>query len=601
MRQVGRGVDSQGCARVLAAIVILSLTLGQATESRPPAPIPLPQIFFTDLDSGPNSGGEKAGGFSGAYVTLYGNFFGAFQGSSTVTWNRLNCLRVVGPSGTYQGWGSPHFWYQKIVVQLGPGCAPGTGNFVVTVNGRASNGIPFTVRSSGRLFFVSTKGSNSNNGSFTSPFASIVHCKNAMKAGDICYIEDGVTATKLDDFNATLQLESGGAVGSPIALVAYPGAKATLGNTGMSYGLRVPNIDVSASYVTVAGLFFNYSKIGMNPAHSGNWRVVANNFQCPTANGEDGCFTTNEVSWIKFLGNEATNIGVPAANKQQHAVYFSSDTDHVEAAWNYIHDNRSCRAIQFHSSPLHGGGSGDPTGHNQFDLSVHDNLIHDDPCDAINFATVDPSQGKVEAYNNVIYHVGIGPKPQGGDSGDYSCIYMAYITNTGPAGHGTVEIYNNTLYDCGSFSASYPNNGSFAINGGNSGLRIRIRNNILYQLGREPFGNGDGWSSSYVSGSNNLLFSTGRAAPPSFLTGAINANPLFLDLKLNNFHLQSASPARMTQTATATSNNDAATGGSRDHDGVLRPQGSWDIGAYQFFTGSDQRPNAVTNLRAIVR
>src|SRR5579859_1879781 len=78
-----------------------------------PAAAQIPRIFFSDLTSGPNRGGETVSGFSGAYVTLYGNFFGASQGASTVTWNGKNCLRVVGPVGTYGGWGSKYFWYQK--------------------------------------------------------------------------------------------------------------------------------------------------------------------------------------------------------------------------------------------------------------------------------------------------------------------------------------------------------------------------------------------------------------------------------------------------------------------------------------------------------
>jgi len=341
----------------------------------------------------------------------------------------------------------------------------------------------------------------------------------------------------------------------------------------------------------------------MNPTNSTNWRVVGNNFQCPTANGQNGCFTTHEINTIKFLGNEATNIGVVAAGKQQHGVYFSSDTNHVEAAWNYIHDNRSCRAMQFHSSPLGGGGATDPTGHNQFDLSVHDNVIHDDPCDGINFATVDPSQGKVEAYNNVIYHVGIGPAPSDGDSGDYSCIYMAYITNTGPVGGGTVEIYNNTLYDCGAHVASFPNNGSFMINGGAPSLLVKVRNNVLYQLGTEPFGNGGGWNSSYVSGSNNILHSTGTPTLPSFLTGNVTTDPLFLNLSLNNFHLQTGSPAKDAGITINSSNTYNSympwNGNPSDSDGVSRPQGtSYDVGAYEFFTGSGSRPNPPTNVSA---
>jgi hypothetical protein len=582
-----------------AALLFLSTLAGTQQQSQ----VPAPQIFFTDLDSAPNTGGESISGFSGAYITIYGDFFGRSQGTSTITWNGLNCLRVVGPTGTYNGWGTSRFWYQKIVVQLGPACAPGTGNLVVTVNGSASNGIPFTVRSNGSLWFVSTKGSDSNNGSFSSPFVSIPHCKTAMKAADVCYIGDGVTATTVDDFSASLQLQAGGTQGNPIAFVAYPGATAVLGSSSVGYGMRVPDIGVSANFVTVAGLSFSPSDHSLFPLNSTNWRVVANNFQCPKANGQDGCFTTAKMSFVKFLGNETSNTGVPAASKQQHAVYFSTDTNHVEAGWNYIHDNRSCRAIQFHSSPLNGGGASDPTGHNQFDLSVHDNLIHDDPCDGINFATVDPSQGKVEAYNNVIYHTGIGPNPQDGESGDYSCIYMAYITNTGPVGGGTVEIYNNTLYDCGSFTASFPNNGSLMLNGGEPSLLVRVRNNLMYQLGSEPFGNGPAWSSSYTSGSNNIMFSTSTAAPvpPSFLSGTTTTDPQFLDLGIKNLHLQSGSPAKdaaLTISSANTYNNYLPWNGkAQDYDGVVRPQGAaYDVGAYEFFTGGDQRPSPPTNL-----
>ncbi|HEY6349374.1 MAG TPA: choice-of-anchor Q domain-containing protein [Candidatus Angelobacter sp.] len=596
--QTERKRSAMGVAILLLMIAVLAGAGRVNAQTQPP------QIFFTDMDSGPNSGGESISGFAGAYVTLYGNFLGASQGSSTITWNGQNCLRVVGPTGSYNGWGSSYFWYQRIIVQLGSGCTAGSGNFVVTINGKASNGYPFTVRSTGKIFFVATAGKDTNAGTAASPFLTVPRCKSMLNAGDTCYIENGVVANTVDNFDATLELEKGGSAGSPIAFVAYPGATATLGSASITYGIRVPNISVSANYVTVAGLFFSPSQQGMNPTNSTNWRVVGNNFQCPTANGQDGCFTTNEISTIKYLGNEVTNVGVVAASKQQHAVYFSSDTNHVEAAWNYIHNNRSCRAMQFHSSPLGGGGANDPTGHNMFDLSVHDNLIHDDPCDGINFATVDPSQGKVEAYNNVIYHVGIGPSPQDGDSGDYSCIYMAYITNTGPVGGGTVEIYNNTLSDCGPHVASFANNGAFMINGGAPSLMAKIRNNVAYQLGSEPFGSGGGWNASLVSGSNNIFHSTGSVTAPTFTTGNLTSDPLFMNLSINNYQLQSGSPA-IDAGITINSGNTYLNfmpwnGNPSDNNGVSRPQGtSYDIGAFEFFTGSGSRPNPPTNISAV--
>ena len=41
----------------------------------------VPHIFYSDLESGPNTGGENN---SGAYVTVFGKNFGAIRGNSTV-------------------------------------------------------------------------------------------------------------------------------------------------------------------------------------------------------------------------------------------------------------------------------------------------------------------------------------------------------------------------------------------------------------------------------------------------------------------------------------------------------------------------------------
>jgi Big-like domain-containing protein len=616
---------------ILLLMLILVAGTGRIQAQTPP-----PQIFFTDLDSGPNSGGENVSGFSGAYVTLYGDFLGASQGGSAVTWNGLNCLRVVGPSGSYTGWGSSHFWYQEIVVQLGSACTPGAGSFVVTVNGAASNALPFTVRSTGKIYAVSTSGNDSNAGSFAAPFGTVIHCKDVLTPGDTCYVENGVAANTVDNFDAALALQGSGTAGNPIAIAAYPGATVTVGLSATNseyYGLRVPYIGVTSSYVTIAGLQFTPTQQAMDAAGnpgppvtlSTNWRVIANLFSCPDANGQAGCFNSHELSYLQFLGNEATgtssSLNSPA-NKEQHAVYFSSDTNHVVAAWNEIHDNNSCRAIQFFSSPLGGGGASDPTGASQYDLSVHDNLIYDDPCDGVNFATVDPSQGKVEAYNNLIYHVGTGPDQQGGDSGDFSCFYVAAETNTGKtAGTGTIEFYNNTLYDCGYWAANYPNNGVFMINSGEPGLLVRIRNNIMYQIGAssesashngnsaEPFGNaptvdGGAWISATVSGSNNILFSIAGAALPSFLSNTVNSDPLFLDLSTPNFHLQSTSPAigaGIAITSGDTYDNYAPWNGNppTDLDGIVRPSPP-SIGAYEFSSGgSSTSPTGTTTTLTV--
>src|ERR1700741_843560 len=141
---------------LLLAVLLFGGASALRAQNQPPA------LLFSDLDSAPNSGGESVNGVSGAYVTLYGNFLGSSQGTSTVPWNGLNCLRVLPPTGSYTGWGMAHLWFQEIVVQISSTCTPGTGNFVVTTANGSSNGLPFTVRSSANIYCISTTGNDSN-------------------------------------------------------------------------------------------------------------------------------------------------------------------------------------------------------------------------------------------------------------------------------------------------------------------------------------------------------------------------------------------------------------------------------------------------------
>ena len=71
---------------------------------------PQPQIFFSDLESGPNTGGQNG---NGAFVTIWGKGFGATQNTSTIT---------VG-GGTVAAY--PIWSDGKITFQLGAGAATG--------------------------------------------------------------------------------------------------------------------------------------------------------------------------------------------------------------------------------------------------------------------------------------------------------------------------------------------------------------------------------------------------------------------------------------------------------------------------------------------
>ncbi|HEX4605442.1 MAG TPA: choice-of-anchor Q domain-containing protein, partial [Candidatus Angelobacter sp.] len=399
-----------------------------------------------------------------------------------------------------------------------------------------------------------------------------------------------------DSFTAYVSMDRDGGGNSgkpdaPKALVAYPGARATIGKAhGLEYGIRTPNIPAREDWWVISQLHIIGGRQAIDMGGTG-WKIVGNDIECPGADGQVGCVETSGASRIRFYGNEVHNAGTPpTSSKFYHAVYFSTDSNHIDVGWNHIHDNFTCRAIQFHSSPLcqPGCGASDETGRNQYDLHVHDNLIHGDNCNGINFATVDPSRGAVEAYNNVIYHVGLmDPKSEGGA---FSCIYVAGITNHGRAGTGTVEVFNNTLFDCGANHSrnSDGSRGAFSVGGGPSQLTMRLRNNIVQQLPGETYIDG---VKAQISGEKNLWFGAGNG--PAETQGNINADPQFVSLPTNalqsdalrgfDFHLRGSSPARDAGTAVVPGNPFVpGSTQARDKDGVPRPQGkAFTLGAYE--------------------
>src|SRR5579863_8200928 len=131
------------------AWLILLLSAAQAFADSP-------HIFYSDLESGPNNGGQAD---AGAFVTIYGINFGKDRGSSTVT---LGGKAVA----SYAVWTD-----SKIAFQPGRGAQ--TGDIVVHVGGQASNGIPFTVRA-GKIYYVAKSGSDHGSGAFNSPWRTVV-------------------------------------------------------------------------------------------------------------------------------------------------------------------------------------------------------------------------------------------------------------------------------------------------------------------------------------------------------------------------------------------------------------------------------------------
>jgi len=503
-----------------------------------------PRVFFTDLASGPKSGGQNN---AGAFVTIYGRNFGAMRGTASVSVGG-------GPAASYTFWSDT-----KVTVQLG--AAAVTGNIVVTTPSGASNGAPFTVRS-GNIYFVATSGSDNNSGKYSSPWQTLMHARDTMQPGDITYAMNGVAQTADDGsgWNTSLLLSSGGTAATPMAFVVYPQATATIGSaTGPPTGVRsAPRGGSYPNYWVFAGFTVRGQGAAMALWGSTGWRIIANDFSCPSGNGAGACMDTVESSSLAFYGNNVHDTGVANASALYHGVYFGTDSNRLDIGWNTIANVHGCRGIQIHSTPQ----SGEPTsGQNQYDIKVHDNTIHDTQCDGVILDTIDPSKGPIAVYNNVIYNAGEGPdNPE--RSGGWSCIYVPASTEYGPKGSGVVDIYNNTLYACGTFTSPPYGNANSAIvyGGGNAAIYIRIRNNIVYQAATSLFPSGvpylviwnpstravcpDTGNCSWIHGSTNLFYGSGASPRNTNITGSVDADPKFAGLSQWNFHLQSNSPAR---------------------------------------------------------
>jgi hypothetical protein len=547
--------------RTKLLIAICLLAISRAAMPQKPAPV----LFFTDLISGPNIGGQDVGGYAGAYVTLYGNFFGESRGESSVTLGRSNCLRVVS-------WGTPWMWYQKLVVQLGRECA--SGDLIVTVNGVASNSLPFSV-SGGHIYFVSTAGSDSRNGSFSSPWKTLQHARSKMKDGDITYAEDGITANADDGegWGAAYTLRAawcgkGSEDVAPRALIAYPGARVTLGNVTKTMSIRVAG-DGCPGHLVFAGLALRGLDVavditGPNPPILRGLRFVGNDVSCPNGNNQTGCLVGGFTDGVTILGNHihdvGTNLDPRKVTNLYHAVYFGS-TNHLELGWNTIANVYGCRGIQIYAS-----GS-----ILQYGIRIHHDLIHDTQCDGIALYTVDPKLGPVEVYNNVIYNAGKGP--QSGDGGDWACLLVTGDNH--PTG-GSVKVYSNTMYNCGSFAhPPYPSVGGI-IAGGPAGF-VEISNNIIYQLNPVASYVRDlSRNANAAFGSNNLFYGIGppgkNGVDPTKLKNSLSADPKFVSSSAYDFHLLDGSPASR---AGAISTPQA----THDHDGLLRELPSA-VGAY---------------------
>lgn len=515
-----------------------------------------PVIFYTDIVSGPNTGGENN---NGTYLSIFGKGFGTSRGTSTVT---INGIEVAA----YKQWGAPSKVYDSHgiqVITVQPGSKVTSGPIVVTVSGEKSNSNhSFTIKS-GDIYFVSTTGNDSTGviGDITKPFRNVhtVYSRSDFGPGDTIVVRGGIYTA--DDNGGFLHADKWGVHEEPagsgnwvlddyLMIIGYPGEDVLIDNP--QDGLTTAGIyfykgagghvfaNMRQNQRGSGSSFFSHSSSAQHYVRIVNWEMED---MQGTGGGAGG------ISWSgthhKLLGINIHNIG---ASKLYHNIYLSIksniNTSDIEIAYSHIWDNNAGRGIQLYDT--------DP--YEIKNITIHDNIIHDIALHGITFS--DHSTTGISVYNNIIYNTGHGTG-EGSKGG---------IGFSWPTLEATV--YNNTIYDIGG-------GGPFDL--GRGAASISIKNNISYVINGQSWyqeGTGFDWN-SIITANNNIWYGSNQSLP-SWDSNPITQNPLLIDptAPARNFHLLQDSPAIDAGFSTSI---------ARDMDGTLRPQGgTYDIGAYEY-------------------
>jgi len=494
----------------------------------------LPVVLYTDILSGPNTGGENN---NGVYLSIFGTGFGLSQGTSKVY---INDIEVAD----YKYWGvSQHGRsdIQQISVQLGSGITGTNLPIKVVVDGVESNtDHTFTVRSGDIYFLDNVNGNQATGviGDITKPFRYVQETFNRADfgAGDVIVMRDegnvwnDKCCTSYDDF-LWIRDKEGTSIDN-MMIMGYPGEKVNI-----VYDGRIVLFYNSDGYTTISNLVMDGAGTGgqVFGFRGASYNRLVNVELTGMDGRNSGAGTAGGSKWNnKVLGCYIHDTGStdPDIAKLFHGLYFDSDAHDIEIGWNHISNINGGRGIQIFGGNPHQN------------VIVHDNLIHDTDLDPILYST--KSDKGCEVYNNVLYNFG----------GSGIRLYSYDLE---------CEVYHNTI---------------FANNGRGILLQrytsAEIKNNLIYVSGSGIYYDQDEAPNPIAS--NNLWY--GAGLPPSWDSSAINQDPLFVNPSGFDFHLQSSSPAVDTG---------VDVGMTYDHDGNLRPMdgdsdglAGYDVGAYEY-------------------
>jgi hypothetical protein len=566
-----------------------------------------PIILYTDITSGPDSGGEND---QGIYLSVFGRNFGSsLQGVRLLIGGvEVANYRYLGPSH-----GRPDI--QQLSAQIGHlgNPAPGVAQPIqLFVSDKGSNtDLTFTVNP-GHIYFVSPSGSDdsASAGTFEKPLktlqkpagvhlafaiapASVAGAYGLVRAGDFIVLRGGTYADVglgaaggagylLQTLNKsgcplpTRCPQGGGASSGPITLMGYPGEAAFLDRTnrlGDKFGGGISSAD-SARQTLGYGAWWNIvdlkiesgfydgavntQRADLNPL-GGHWRVVNNELSA------DSCrITTCRAGAIAGAG-----IGQFWVGNYAHDVYDKpSGTSALENHGIYIGGPGSYEiAYNVFARIVGGNGIQIQSGQPVDNVSIHHNIIHDIGKHGLNLVT--GSRDNIVIWSNLIYNTAYAGVRLGSDD------------------LHDLKLYNNTFYNTGMMGDT-PSSGALTndMNAGNG--QMDIRNNIFWPHPGSGYNRGAGnaeFSGAIGTVSHNLWYGGSGSDPAgTFSKYSLTADPRFASVipGAEDFHLQPESPALGAGTGEATGvvTSDIELQPFAQPSGETATAGSFYIGAY---------------------
>jgi hypothetical protein len=558
-----------------------------------------PVLHYASAKAGPNQGWEGST-TRGASISIWASNVGSVRGSSFV---QVGSVALTSDSD-YAEWGATTNpttakGYQRITFWLRSNMPAGdTSGVSVTVNGVRSNVLPFTITNTGRIYFLSLTGSQSNNGLFSNtigsgagPWSNLGVAVTRMRAGDFLYMRGGnwtaINQNGSSNYSYIGYFESGsggcvyyqplinGTDAMRITLTSYPGEVAAF------EGSDIRNY---SKYWTFTNLRFSNVGANQNLTLGSQWSHCT---EC-----------SDHSVGLDVIGNEFVGT-------EHHSIQAFGDNFRIAA--NY-----------FNVVPVGGGGYGPETAYPLYlssgiDRVIADNEIHGGAMYSIHAYDEDRESctdtGRV--LQNWIIEGNLMDASDAGagfrspmliGAGNLASLDGMIVRNNILYSNGTaylagirifagvernIAILNNTFYGLPSgvlidytsrdvMSGFTVNNNIFA-NMTTSAQVPSISGYHIYNSTGRP---------SVVTARSNLYDVSPRMLSATDASPVVG-NPLFANPSVRDFHLRSGSPAIDAGQSSNTVLD--------DYDGASRPQGSGnDIGAFEYLSGTLQQPVSIS-------